>query len=86
VGRVENYEPAKVKRLAELASGEHVKVSTATVSRFLKRKFPEHNSGYDGYVAACNRDARVHIGMRLALWQNDVDERLARLMPHDSPQ
>jgi hypothetical protein len=82
-GSIENYEPAKVQQLADLASGEQVEVSVATVSRFFKRKFPNHDRGYDGYVAACNRDARLGIGMFLALWQNDVSERLAALLPYD---
>jgi hypothetical protein len=83
-GSIENYAPAKTERLAELASGEYVKVSVATVSRFFKRQFPDHDRGYDGYVAACNRDARVNLGMLLALWQGDVSERLASLLPRES--
>jgi hypothetical protein len=83
-GGIENYTPATTARLAALASSKHVKVSVATVSHLFKRKFPSNDRGYDGYVAACNRDARVHIGMLLALWQGDVAERLRDLLPHES--
>jgi hypothetical protein len=83
-GSVGNYTPAKTERLAELASGKDIKVSVATVSRFFKRRFPQHDRGYDGYVAACNRDARCSIGMLLALWQGEVPEHLAGLLPHES--
>jgi hypothetical protein len=75
VGIVATYTPAKPQDLAEQASGKEVRVSAATVSRFFKRRFPQHERGYDGYVAACNRDARVHIGMLLAFWQGEVTER-----------
>jgi hypothetical protein len=81
-GGIGDYTPAKTKRLAGLASGKDVKVSVATVSRFFKKKFPV--LGYKGYEAACNRDAKVNIGMYLALWQGDVAERLADLLPHES--
>ena len=81
-GIVENYEPATTRDLAKLASGERVKVSVATVSRLFKKKFP--GRGYKGYVNACNRDAKVNIGMFLALWQGDVAERYADLLPHES--
>jgi hypothetical protein len=83
-GSIENYEPAKTKELAKLASGERVQVSAASISRFLKRKFPNHKRGYDGYVAACNRSARLNIGMLLSLWQGEVAERLAELLPTES--
>jgi hypothetical protein len=75
---VENLTPAKVKRIAKLASGEHVKVSVATVSRFLSKKFP--GRGYKGYEAAC---ARGTIGTLLAVWQGDVSEHLADLRPEE---
>jgi hypothetical protein len=76
---VKRYDPAKTADLAESAG-----VSTATVSRFLKKKFPKYEHGYDGYVAICNGQARYHIGMYLALWQGDVTEGLAALLPHES--
>jgi hypothetical protein len=82
-GNIENWTPAATKKLAQLASGKHVKVSQATVSRFFKEKFPNYDRGYDGYVAACNRNATMHIGLHLAIWQCDVPERLAALFPND---
>jgi hypothetical protein len=83
-GSVDNSTPATTRELAELASSKHVTVSVATVSRFFKRKFREHKRGCDGYIAACNRDARVNIGMLLALWQGEVSEHLGDLLPHES--
>jgi hypothetical protein len=83
-GIVERYTPATTARLAKLASGKGVKVSASTVSRFLKRKFPNHDHGYAGYRAACNLEARTHIGLLLALWQGEASERLAGLLPHES--
>jgi hypothetical protein len=78
-GSVENYTPAKTRKLAELASGERVKVSLATVSRFFKKKFP--GRGYKGYETAC---VQKTIGTKLALWQGDVSEHLACLLPHET--
>jgi hypothetical protein len=83
-GGVQNYEPAKIEELAKLASDRAVTISTATVSRFFKRKFPHHDRGYDGYVAACSRDARTTIDLLLALWQGEAAEHLAELLPKES--
>jgi hypothetical protein len=83
-GSVENYEPAKTEHLAKLASDKGTTVSKATVSRFFRRHFPHHDRGYDGYVAACNRDAATGIGTLLALWQREIPEGLAELLPHES--
>jgi hypothetical protein len=84
VGSVSNYNPAKTESLAKGASGKGVEVSVATVSRFFQKKFS--GQGYKGYVAACNRDARITIGMYLALWQGEVSDRLPGLLPHETGQ
>ena len=77
-GSIDNPTPAKTKELAELASGKHVKVSVATVSRFLAEKFPDRR--YKGYENAC---ARGEIGTKLALWQGDVPDSLRDLRPEE---
>jgi hypothetical protein len=71
--------PAKTEELAKLASGKHVKVSVATVSRFFAKRFPKR--GYKGYENACVRD---QIGMKLAIWQGDILEHLAALRPDET--
>jgi hypothetical protein len=78
-GSVGDDTPAKTRRLAELASGKDVGVSVATVSRFFQKKFPDR--GYKGYKAAC---LRGEIGSRLAVWQGEVTEHLADLLPPES--
>jgi hypothetical protein len=76
---VGKHTPATTKDLANLASGTHVTVSDATVSRFFKKKFP--GRGYKGNEAACVRD---EIGMLIAKWQGDVSAYLPDLLPQES--
>ena len=82
-GSVSNWDPAKTEDLAKLGSDvrKKVKFSTATVSRFFKKKFPQ--DGYKGYVAACSRDARNDIGTLLALWQGELPARHAELQDEE---
>ena len=82
-GVTENDTPAKLKKIAELASNKIVKVSASTVSRFFKKMFPKHGSGYAGDVAACNRDTKINIAMHLALWQGEVGKHVADLLPQE---
>jgi hypothetical protein len=56
--------PFKTEEIADKAG-----VSGATVSRFMKRKWP--GNAYAGYEADCTRDK---IGLTLAKWQGDMSE------------
>jgi hypothetical protein len=75
---VGNYEPAKTRTLAKLASSKRVSVSVATVSRFFKQKFPDR--GYKGYENACRNEK---IGKLLAYWNGDLNEHRPDLLPHE---
>ncbi len=71
---------ATVAQLASLASNRRTTVSTATVSRFLRKKFP--GRGHQGYRESC---LRGDIGLRLSLWQGEIPQhRFSRLLPHES--
>lgn len=74
-GSIGNYEPAGVTELSQAHKGDP---STAAISRFLKRKFPD--SGYKSYVTACTRE---EIGYHLARWQDDVAEGHFDLRPEE---
>jgi hypothetical protein len=81
-GSVENWDAATLGKLASLASGDRVKVSASTVSRFFKDKF--RNRGYKGYVSACNQRTIQHIGLLLMLWRGELPTHLPDLLPHES--
>lgn len=81
-GSVTNFEPATNRGIAH-----EYGLSQNALSRFLNEKLGKGNpksGGHKGYIAACNRDARIGIGALLTLWQGEVPERLAELLPHES--
>ena len=81
-GVVENYTPAGYRQLQDKSRlGNNRGISTASISRFFKKKFGER--GKKGYLAACNKGAREGIGQLLTKWQNEVPEPHQKLLPHD---
>ncbi len=67
-GNVGNPEPAGVNQLAK-----DYGLTTAAISRFFGK---QSTTGHKGYKVACHDGS---IGLKLALWQNEPHDRLAKL-------
>lgn len=74
-GSIGNYTPASVRGMCEAynkeAGSSKPHLTTAAVTRFFQKQFGA-DRGHKGYVAACNKNAPVTIGMLLAKWQDEL--------------